>query len=77
MGSTTYAKRSVTIPAELVEQVVELIRDGQTFSSYVTAALQRQVERDRLREMVDEFDEEHGPADPAEVERWIATFAQR
>ncbi|MEU7044098.1 hypothetical protein AB0A77_23980 [Streptomyces varsoviensis] len=37
-------------------------------SAYVEALIQRQLERDRLRELIDDAEAEHGPADQAAVE---------
>jgi hypothetical protein len=72
VSTTTYTKKSVTIPADLIEQADGLMTDGQSFSAYVTIALRRQIERDRLSEFIDELDAVNGPADPREVERWRA-----
>ncbi|MEH0424274.1 hypothetical protein [Streptomyces sp. B21-083] len=37
-------------------------------SAYVEALIQRQLERDRLRELIEEAEVEHGPVDQAAVE---------
>lgn len=37
-------------------------------SAYVEALIQRQLERDRLHELIADAEAEHGPADPAAVE---------
>ncbi|MGI5529461.1 hypothetical protein ACQEVX_19355 [Streptomyces syringium] len=37
-------------------------------SAYVEALIQRQLERDRLRELIEAAEAEHGPVDPAAVE---------
>ena len=37
-------------------------------SAYVEARIQRQLERDRLRELIEDAEAEHGPVDPAAVE---------
>jgi hypothetical protein len=37
-------------------------------SAYVEALIQRQLERDRLRELIEDAEAEHGPVDPAAVE---------
>lgn len=37
-------------------------------SAYVEALIQRQLERDRLRELIEAAEAEHGPIDPAAVE---------
>jgi hypothetical protein len=37
-------------------------------SAYVESLIQRQLERDRLRELIQAAEAEHGPVDPAAVE---------
>jgi hypothetical protein len=37
-------------------------------SAYVEALIQRQLERDQLRELIEAAEAEHGPVDPAAVE---------
>jgi hypothetical protein len=37
-------------------------------SAYVEALIQRQFERDRLRELIEDAEAQHGPVDPAAVE---------
>ncbi|MEU6541013.1 hypothetical protein [Streptomyces sp. NPDC047000] len=37
-------------------------------SAYVEALIQRQLERDRLRELIEDAESEHGPVDQAAVE---------
>ncbi|MER6621835.1 hypothetical protein [Streptomyces sp. NPDC000931] len=37
-------------------------------SAYVEALIQRQLERDRLHELIAEAEAEHGPVDPSAVE---------
>ncbi|MEU0282181.1 MULTISPECIES: hypothetical protein [unclassified Streptomyces] len=37
-------------------------------SAYVEALIQRQLERERLRELIEDAEAEHGPVDPAAVE---------
>ena len=37
-------------------------------SSYVEALIQRQLERERLRELIEDAEAEHGPIDPVAVE---------
>ena len=62
-------KKSVTVPADLLQQIDALVPGGN-FSAYVTQALRRQVERDNLNRLVDEMREEHGDPDPTDVARW-------
>ncbi|WP_327432925.1 hypothetical protein [Streptomyces sp. NBC_01236] len=37
-------------------------------SAYAEALIQRQLERHRLRELIEDAEAEHGPVDPAAVE---------
>ncbi|MDH6214622.1 hypothetical protein [Streptomyces pseudovenezuelae] len=37
-------------------------------SAYVEALIQRQLERDRLRELIEDAETQHGPVDQAAVE---------
>lgn len=37
-------------------------------SAYVETLIQRQLERDRLRELIEDAESKHGPVDPAAVE---------
>jgi hypothetical protein len=43
-------------------------------SAYVEALIQRQLERDRLRELIEAAEVGHGPVDPAAVEAKRATL---
>ena len=75
--STATVKKSVTIPADLIEQVGDVIGTEESFSAYVSEALRRKVEQDRLAELVRELEEANGPSDPAEVERWSKIFRRQ
>ena len=66
MASTV--KLSITLPSELAEKLRARSGPGEV-SAYVAAAVQRQIERDGLAELVAAIEAEHGPADPEEVER--------
>lgn len=74
MGTLSATKKSVTIPTDLLREVDGLMPDGN-FSAYVTQALRRQVERDKLGQLVDDLRAEHGDPDPADVARWSALLA--
>ncbi|GHB01814.1 CopG family transcriptional regulator [Streptomyces termitum] len=53
-------KVTVTIPEDLLEEIrTETAERG--LSAYITEALRRQRDRDRLRELVGWLEEEHGP----------------
>jgi hypothetical protein len=43
-------------------------------SAYLETLIQRQLERDRLRELIEEAEKEHGPVGQAEVEAKRATL---
>ncbi|MDA2808290.1 hypothetical protein [Nocardiopsis suaedae] len=57
---TPMRKVSVTLPAELTDAVQERVGRGE-FSSYVAAAVARQIEHDLLVDLADRMDEEDGP----------------
>ncbi len=64
-------KKSVTIPASVAADIEAQVGPRE-FSAYVTTAVVRQLEHDRLAELVDELREEFGavPDDVAdEVDR--------
>ncbi|QMU67415.1 hypothetical protein [Streptacidiphilus sp. P02-A3a] len=52
-------KITVTVPEELVASIRGRVKDRE-FSAYITQALQRQDELDRLRELGDRLEAEHG-----------------
>jgi hypothetical protein len=60
-------KYSVTIPEDLAERVRRRTGSGG-FSAYVTAAIQRQFERDNLAEIIASYEEENGPLPRESVE---------
>ncbi|MEU5220067.1 hypothetical protein AB0G79_28280 [Streptomyces sp. NPDC020807] len=72
-------KYTVTLPEELAEEIRAKVGPGE-FSAYVTQAIQRQREQDRLGELVAWMVEENGPltdeeraaadAEFRENERW-------
>ncbi len=53
-------KVTVTIPEDLLEDIRAEVAD-RGMSAYVTEALRLKRDRDRLRELVDWLEEEHGP----------------
>jgi Arc/MetJ-type ribon-helix-helix transcriptional regulator len=71
-------KYSVSMPPAIASEVRERVGKG-SFSAYVTAAVERQIERDRLAEIVDDHEQRFGPvsedllaaaaAESAEAER--------
>ena len=68
--SQEYTKKSITIPTQLYRAVASRTSDG-SFSSYVSAALQRQVEQDNLADLVTQLEAVHGPVSPEELERRV------
>lgn len=60
VGYMATKKVTITIPEELLDEIrSEAAERG--LSAYVTEALQRQRNHDRLRELVDWLEQEHGP----------------
>ncbi|MFD9423704.1 MULTISPECIES: hypothetical protein [unclassified Streptomyces] len=63
-------KYTVTLPEELAEEIRGEVGPG-AFSAYVTRAVERQREHDRLGELVERMEGEYGPVadvDLAEAE---------
>lgn len=75
-------KYTVTLPEELAEEIRSEVGPG-AFSAYVTRAIERQREHDRLGELVARLLEEGGPLteeeeaaadkEMREIERWFET----
>jgi Arc/MetJ-type ribon-helix-helix transcriptional regulator len=59
-------KYTVTLPEELAEAIRKEVGAGG-FSRYVTEAVERQRERDRLGELVDWLETEYGPVTESEM----------
>lgn len=53
-------KITITLPEELVESIKERV-DARGVSAYIAAAAAHQDEMDRLRELADRLEQEHGP----------------
>ncbi|MFP8883078.1 MULTISPECIES: CopG family transcriptional regulator [Streptomyces] len=58
-------KVTVTIPEDLLEEIRSEVTE-RGMSAYFTEALRLKRERDRLRELVDWLEEEHGPVTESE-----------
>jgi hypothetical protein len=58
--SASTEKLSATVPRGLTAQIRERAGRGNV-SAYVTEALLRQLERDRLGDLVAELEQEYGP----------------
>ncbi|MEU0054840.1 hypothetical protein [Streptomyces sp. NPDC006334] len=59
-------KYTVTLPEELAEEIRREVGPG-AFSAYVTRAIEHQRERDRLGELVEWLEGEHGPLAEGEL----------
>jgi hypothetical protein len=59
-------KMSITVPSDLAEEL--RVRAGHgNVSAYVTQALIRQLEHDRLGDLVNDLEEIHGPVTDEEL----------
>lgn len=67
MGMAT-KKYTVTLPEELAEEIRSEVGPGG-FSRYVSLAIERQRERDRLHEFVEWWEDEYGPITAEEAAR--------
>ncbi|MFI5922284.1 hypothetical protein ACIA8M_27575 [Streptomyces anulatus] len=73
-------KYTVTLPEELAEEIRAEVGPG-AFSAYVTRAIERQREHDRLGELVERLEGGYGPvtdadltvaeAERREIEQWF------
>src|SRR6476660_8253550 len=68
-------KYTVTLPEELAEAIRTKVGPGE-FSRYVTQAVERQEERDRLGELVDWWEKEYGEITEAEKAEADAEFRE-
>jgi hypothetical protein len=68
ISNMTTKRITVTVPAELLDAIRERVGDRE-MSAYVTEALVRQDEADRLADLVDWLEGEYGPVTDAERER--------
>lgn len=64
-------KYTVTLPEELAEAIREKVGSG-SFSHYVTQALERQSEQDRLQEFVEWWESEYGAVTEEELDEAAA-----
>jgi post-segregation antitoxin (ccd killing protein) len=65
--SMTTKRITITVPADLLDAIRDRVGERE-MSAYVTEALTRKDEADRLSELVDWLEEEHGPVTDAERE---------
>ncbi|WP_017599446.1 DNA-binding domain-containing protein [Nocardiopsis lucentensis] len=67
MGRPT-KKYSVTLPEDIAEKA--RARSGPSgLSSYVAAAVTRQLERDNLKELIEALEAQHGPITDEEIQQ--------
>jgi hypothetical protein len=67
MSSLTQ-KYSITMPRDIAEQARS--RSGPSgLSSYVAAAVARQLERDNLNDLIEALEAHHGPITDEEIQR--------
>lgn len=74
-GARPFKKVSVTLPADLLEQVRERVGPGN-LSSYIAEALEENERRVALGEWAEAMEAEHGPPSEEDLEevrrRWPA-----
>jgi hypothetical protein len=70
---TTREKVSLTIPAVVMEEVRGRAASGQ-ISAYVTRAVQHQLDRDNLADLLAEMEQVNGPVTEAEIEAALAQW---
>ncbi|GAA2993278.1 hypothetical protein GCM10020229_02200 [Kitasatospora albolonga] len=73
MSESPFKKYSVSMPEEVAEDVRNRVGKG-AFSAYVTAAVERQIERDRLAELVDDHERRHGTVPDTTVQEATRSF---
>ena len=61
-----YEKKSVSMPRSVIADVQARV-GSREFSAYVTDAVQRQLQRDALDDLIARMEAKHGPVDEAEV----------
>jgi hypothetical protein len=70
MEALEYERSSFTAPRHVVEEAKAVAGRGQ-YSAYVTNALRRQLERDRMQEILDDMEQANGPVDEAKVKEYM------
>lgn len=74
-GDAPAQKVSVSMPADRIAAVKARV-GKRGFSAYVSAAVERQIQRDLLEELLQAKEAEIGPPTP-EVEEWAAEVFRR
>ncbi|TDC27596.1 CopG family transcriptional regulator [Streptomyces sp. 8K308] len=78
--SEHFGKYSITMPREIAEEARE--RSGSAgLSAYIAAAVARQIERDRLQEIIEAAEVEQGPITDEEIQEvedtWLRAREQQ
>ena len=69
------AKVSVTIDATVLRSAKQAARrSGKTLSAHISQALERDLRRQRMAELVAGFEPEHGTISAEEIARAVATW---
>lgn len=66
-------KYSVTLPESLAEEISERVGPDEV-SAYVIEVLERQAERDRITELIDDYERENGPLPKEYVDEAAEVF---
>jgi len=61
------SKVSVSVDEEILAEVRERVGKRE-FSAYLASALRRQLQRDRIRDLLDEMDDEVGPVSEGQLD---------
>ncbi|RPF22751.1 CopG family transcriptional regulator [Myceligenerans xiligouense] len=70
MAGSDFERATFTAPHDVLAEARAIAGRGE-FSAYVASALRRQIERDKLRTLVDEMIERSGPVDEDLVARYM------
>ena len=72
--SIEYEMQSVSMPKATVAEVRDPVGNGE-FSAYVTDAVQRQLRRDALAEILGRIEAKHGTVDEAKIAETMERLA--
>jgi hypothetical protein len=63
-------KVSITVAEDVLRDVRALARQGKNnLSAYITELLAREVRLRRMKELIDDYEREHGPISEAELQK--------
>ena len=77
MNTTTYVKRSVSMPSSVAADVKERV-GSREFSAYVTEAVRRKLQQDALDDLIARMEARNGPVseeDIAQISRRLGANA--